>query len=68
MVLTRPNLVQEAILEQRGISLIVSDADDPSVGFLESLVRDTFGATPFVIMSTHPTMRHGTATRDGEHG
>ena len=49
MFLTNPNPVREAIFEQRGITPIMSDADDAGVGlrtFLESLVRDAFGATP----------------------
>jgi hypothetical protein len=44
--LGRPNPVQEAILEQRGITPIVSDIDDEAVGlttFLEKLVQDAFG-------------------------
>jgi len=46
--LTRPNPIQEAILEQRGILPVVSDADDPGLGlveFLQRLVREAFGAT-----------------------
>jgi hypothetical protein len=48
MFLTRPNPVQEAILEQRGILPIVSEVDDPAIGlggFLEKLVKEAFGAT-----------------------
>jgi hypothetical protein len=48
MFLPRPNPVQEAILEHRGISPIVSEFDDPAVGlgdFLERLVREAFGTT-----------------------
>lgn len=46
MFLTRPNPVQEAILEQRGITPIVSESDDATTGlsnFLEELVREAFG-------------------------
>jgi hypothetical protein len=45
--LSRPNPVQEAILERRGIQSIVSELDDPGAGlegFLEQLVRDVKGA------------------------
>jgi hypothetical protein len=41
--------VQEAILKRRGIQAILSKVDDPGeglAGFLESLVKDAFGATP----------------------
>jgi hypothetical protein len=49
MFLTRPNPVQEAILEKRGILPIVADVDNPSEGltaFLEGLVLDAFGTSP----------------------
>jgi len=49
MFLPRPNPVQEAILEQRGIVPIVSEIDDQATGlaeFLERLVREAFGAAP----------------------
>ncbi len=48
MFLAKPNPVQEAILEQRGIEPIVSEADDPTDGlgeFLERLAREAFGTT-----------------------
>lgn len=44
--LSRPNPVQEAILENRGIIPIVSDVDDETTGlteFMEKLVKDAFG-------------------------
>jgi hypothetical protein len=44
--LTKPNPVQEAILDKRGIIPIVSDIDDAATGlttFIEKLVRDAFG-------------------------
>jgi SIR2-like domain len=44
--LTRPNPIQEAVLESRGISPVVSEIDDEATGvttFLEKLVRDAFG-------------------------
>ena len=46
--LTRPNPVQETILEERGIRAFVSEKDDPGEGlvhFLEQIVQDTFGKT-----------------------
>jgi hypothetical protein len=46
MFLTRPNPVQEAILEQRGIMPMVSEVEDAATGlgdFLEQLVREAFG-------------------------
>jgi hypothetical protein len=49
MFLPRPNPIQEAILQQRGIFPIVSEIDDPTAGlgdFLERLVRDAFGTAP----------------------
>ncbi|MGB8802535.1 MAG: SIR2 family protein [Candidatus Acidiferrales bacterium] len=48
MFLTRPNPVQEAILDRRGIVPIVSEVDDPTSGlgdFLERLAREAFGTT-----------------------
>jgi hypothetical protein len=47
MFLTRPNPVQETILERRGILPIVSEKDDPKAGledFLERLVREGIGS------------------------
>lgn len=44
--LTRPNAVQEVILEERGIIPIVSEIDDESeslTAFMEKLLRDAFG-------------------------
>jgi hypothetical protein len=44
--LPRPNPVQEAILQHRGILPIVSEIDDPAAGlgeFLERLVREALG-------------------------
>ncbi len=44
--LTRPNPVQETILESRGIIPIISEHDDPKEGlseFLKKLVSDAFG-------------------------
>lgn len=44
--LSRPNPVQEAILENRGIIPVVPKIDDEAVGlreFLENLVREAFG-------------------------
>lgn len=44
--LTRPNPVQEAVLETRGIIPIVSEVDDETsslTAFMEKLVRDAFG-------------------------
>lgn len=46
--LTRPNPIQEAILEQRGITPVVSEVDDEGTGltmFVETLVRDAFGTS-----------------------
>jgi hypothetical protein len=46
--LTRPNPIQEAILQNRGIIPIVSETDDQSAGlvnFLEKLVLEAFGAS-----------------------
>jgi hypothetical protein len=46
--LTRPNPVQEAILEERGITPIVSEVDDQGIGlttFVERLVREAFGTS-----------------------
>jgi hypothetical protein len=46
--LTRPNPVQEAILDQRGITPIVSEEDGSGAGlikFLEELVLEAFGTT-----------------------
>jgi hypothetical protein len=46
MFLTRPNPIQQEILEQRGILPIVSTCDDPTEGltaFLKKLVEDAFG-------------------------
>jgi len=48
MFLARPNPVQEAILDQRGILPVVSESDDPAQGltaFLKRLVREAFGST-----------------------
>ncbi len=45
--LSRPNPVQERILEERGIQSIVSEYEDPGVGlstFLRLLVEEAFGA------------------------
>jgi hypothetical protein len=46
--LGRPNPVQEAILDARGITALVSEEDDFAKGlvsFLEKIVRDAYGAT-----------------------
>jgi hypothetical protein len=48
MFLTRPNPVQEAILDKRGILPVVSEHDDPTKGlsaFLKQLVHEAFGTT-----------------------
>ena len=47
--LSRPNPIQEAILQNRGITPIVSNVDDEANGlkqFLEDLVREAYGARP----------------------
>jgi hypothetical protein len=46
--LSSPNPIQEAILESRGITTIVSQNDDPGEGlkeFLEGLIKSTFSKT-----------------------
>jgi len=46
--LTRPNPIQEAILEERGITPVVSEIDDQGAGltaFVEKLVREAFGTS-----------------------
>ena len=45
--LSRPNPVQERVLQERGVWPIVSDNEDPGLGlsaFLERLVHEAFGA------------------------
>jgi hypothetical protein len=48
MFLTRPNAVQETILDRRGIVPIISEEDDAGTGltnFLEGLAHEAFGKT-----------------------
>jgi hypothetical protein len=48
LFLTRPNPIQEVILENRGIFPIVADADDEGIAlrdFLERLLREAFGTS-----------------------
>jgi hypothetical protein len=47
--LSRPNPVQEAILERRGLAAIVSGEDDPKAGLeklLDRIAHEAFGAGP----------------------